>query len=1099
MTFNHFKDYYKKLEPIKPIAIALIAALGIWFGGPQIAIADKVLLASTSSRLVCLLLIAIGWGLYNTLSHKHDKHDNKTAEVDIPQESIWHTEQTLNILKSFNRKLQQAIELLNTNKNKMKTFFIRKTLPCYLIMGPTQAGKTSLLLHTGLELTDVRKSKLITPTPTQQFDWWFSPHAIYIDTAGNLSEPVWGGILNILTRYRRYHPIKGLIITLSLPSLYSPYQQQLQLDALKKQFAILSRYKKSLPVYFVFTHSDLIAGFTDFFDDLGIEEREQCWGMSFENNTPPENLSQDYERQFIEFLKRLNERLIWRMHQEHNANKRVHIKDFPLQMENLKASIGDIINQLFETNHLQLRGIYFTSSLQKGIPTDYLNNATANTAITSAEQYNSPFKQRHKPYFSKQLFGSLILSQTESLRTQNKFTKWLPLAGFFAIILLSMIAVTGVVSKRHHDNTSETFSALNVEAPTQETTPQSGLLFELNQLEQAGGHKSYGKSWLSHLGFGHNKKTQQLAHDEYYQTLINIFLPHFKKTIEAEINTNLTDHPSMLYNSLKSYVMLSNPDILDKSYLEDWYTGLLPTDQHELGRHLHNLLSEKLPEVTLDSTLINTARDSLNHLSLPDLLLVVLNNSLQRAPALEIHLPSELFAEQIFTIPAMYQIKNFHQIYFDLIPNLSKNVLKNNWVLGANNQLSTIAPTELTAGARILYLKQYASFWSDSLSKMNIIHFENVQQASQALTLLSKPTPELQLLLTAITTNTAMNREAPEFNRSVANQFETLNTLIQQINQSGKHNAITTSINALAANLNKISGASDSAKMAFVIATGRMQLRDPQDPFTQVLTLANSLPPPLHTWLNKLAANSWKVILQDSQQYINSIWQSTVLSAYDTTIDQHYPLFKESESDIALNDFAKFFAPNGIIDQFFQTYLQPFIDTKQTYWTWKKVDGEQLAITQASLEMLMRASLIRKMYFADGKPLPSVGFTLVPVALSPTATAFALEIGGQQIQLAAAAENPEKTHFTWPSLEAENVTLKFTNLQGEPSTLTEAGPWALFRLLDKAHLTTTTSPKRFKLTFDLNGSAAKYELIADKPVNPFIEGILSSFRCPRSL
>lgn len=1100
MTFNHFKDYYKKLPPIKPIAIALIAALGIWFLGPQIAIADKVLLASTSSRLVCLLLIAISWGLYNTLSHKHDKNDHKTAETSIPQESTWHTEQNLNILKSFHRKLQQAIERLNTHKNKAKTFFIRKTLPCYLVMGPTQAGKTSLLLHTGLALTDVRKSKLITPTPTQQFDWWFSPNAIYIDTAGNLSESVWGGILNILMRYRRYHPITGLIIVLSLPSLHSPYQQQLQLDALKKQFAILSHYKKSLPVYLVFTHSDLIAGFTEFFDDLGIEERQQCWGMSFENNTLPENLSQDYERQFVEFLKCLNERLIWRMHQEHNASKRVHIKDFPLQIENLKASISDMIGQLFQANHLQLRGIYFTSSLQKGIPTDYLNNASANTAIASAEQYHSTFKQRHKPYFSTQLFSSLILSQTANSSSQYKFTKWLPLAGFFAIVLLALVAVTGIISKHHHDDTPEISAALNVEMPTtQENTPQSGLLFELNQLEQASSNKSHGKSWLNRLSFNHHKKNVQLAHDEYYQTLINIFLPHFKKTIEAEINTNLSDHPSMLYNSLKSYVMLSNPDILDKGYLEDWYTGLLPTDQHELGRHLHNLLSEKLPELTLDSALINTARDALNHLSLPDLLLVVLNNSLQGAAALEIHLPSELFAEQTFTIPAMYQAKNFHQVYFDLIPHLSKNVLKNNWVLGTNNQLSAIAPSELTAGARILYLKQYASFWSDSLSKMNIIHFENVQQASQALTLLSKPTPELQKLLTAITTNTAMNREAPEFNRSVATQFETLNTLIQQINQSSKNNTITTSIHALATHLNKISGATDSAKMAFVIATGRMQLRDPQDPFTQFLTLANSLPPPLHTWLNQLAANSWKVILQDCQKYINGLWQNTVLTAYDTTIDQHYPLFKESESDIALNDFAKFFGPSGIIDQFFQTYLQPFIDTKQTYWTWRKIDGEQLAITQASLEMLMRASLIRKMYFTEGKSLPSLGFTLAPIALSPTATSFALEIGGQQIQLAAGAENPEKTHFTWPSLEGENVTLKFTNLQGEPSTLTEAGPWALFRLLDKAHLTTTTNPRRFKLTFDLNGSAAKYELIADKPVNPFIEGILSNFRCPRDL
>ena len=1045
-----------------------------------------------------------------------------TTKTDS-QELSWHNEQTANILKSFNKKLQQAIRLLNT-KNTIKNFFIRKTLPCYLIMGPTQAGKTSLLLHSGLELSDLRSSKLITPTPTQQFDWWFSNNAIYIDTAGNLSEAVWRGMQSALKKHRRYHPLNGLIVALSLPSLYSPYQRQLQLEALKKQFIILSQYPNTLPIYFVFTECDLIAGFRDFFDDLGIEEREQCWGMSFEDNQDDGNFAQEYEQKFTDFLKRLNDRLIWRMHQEHDMNKRVAIKDFPLQMENLKISILDIINALFPASHLELRGIYFTSSLQKGVATDYLNlpnnNITTahNTAAYPTEQFVASYKQKHKSYFSKQLFKSLILEQSSNLKKQFfVFTELKPIGALLGlgVMLLLIILFTGIIySHNNYNNTQVSLGLLSESSSNNKIfqenkisenkipennieTPKLGLLFELNQLEHANGNSlSLKKGWFNkHLSFGSDKKARELARDEYHQTLINIFLPHFKKTIEAQISanlssTNLSDQPSMLYNSLKSYTMLNNPELLDKDYLENWYTDLLPNDQHELGRHLHNVLNEKLPVLTLDTNLINAARESLSHLSLPDLLLIVLNDSLQHAPSVELSLPPELFAEQKFIIPAMYQSKYFHQIYFDLIPNLSKNVLKNNGVLGEKNPLSTVAPSELTAGARILYLKHYANFWNESLFKINIINFENTQQASQAAALLAKPNTELQQLFSAISTNTAMNKEVPEFNRTVANQFEIVNT---------QNKAIITSINKLAESLSKIAGTNDNLKMAFVAATGRMQFHDAQDPYAQLLSLSGSLPPPLHTWLNKLALNSWKAILQDSLKYINSTWQSTVLSAYDTTIDQHYPLFKESESDVALNSFAKFFAPSGIIDQFFQTYLQPFIDTKQAYWTWKKVDGEQLAVSQATLEMLMRASLIRKMYFAEGQPLPSVGFTLAPVALSPTASAFSLDIGGQLLQLASAAENPDKVHLIWPSAEAENVTMKFTNLQGEPSTLTEAGPWALFRLLDKAHLSTTANPKRFKLTFDLNGSAAKYELIADKPVNPFIEGILSSFRCPRDL
>ena len=34
------------------------------------------------------------------------------------------------------------------------------------------------------------------------------------------------------------------------------------------------------PIYVLFTKADLIAGFVEFFDNLGKEEREQVWGMT---------------------------------------------------------------------------------------------------------------------------------------------------------------------------------------------------------------------------------------------------------------------------------------------------------------------------------------------------------------------------------------------------------------------------------------------------------------------------------------------------------------------------------------------------------------------------------------------------------------------------------------------------------------------------------------------------------------------------------------------------------------------------------------------------------------------------------------------------
>ena len=41
-----------------------------------------------------------------------------------------------------------------------------------------------------------------------------------------------------------------------------------------------------MPVYVLFTKADLLAGFTEFFDDLDRDERAQVWGMTFPLGKP---------------------------------------------------------------------------------------------------------------------------------------------------------------------------------------------------------------------------------------------------------------------------------------------------------------------------------------------------------------------------------------------------------------------------------------------------------------------------------------------------------------------------------------------------------------------------------------------------------------------------------------------------------------------------------------------------------------------------------------------------------------------------------------------------------------------------------------------
>ena len=58
------------------------------------------------------------------------------------------------------------------------------------------------------------------------------------------------------------------------------------------------------------------------------------------------------------------------------------------------------------------------------------------------------------------------------------------------------------------------------------------------------------------------------------------------------------------------------------------------------------------------------------------------------------------------------------------------------------------------------------------------------------------------------------------------------------------------------------------------------------------------------------------------------------------------------------------------------------------------------------------------------------------------------------------------------------------------------GPWGWFRMLDKGVVEPGAQAERYKLTFDLDGRKAVYQLNASSVINPFRRDALEQFRCP---
>jgi len=86
-------------------------------------------------------------------------------------------------------------------------------------------------------------------------------------------------------------------------------EREAQALAIKQRVQELHEYFGiRFPIYVLFTKADLMAGFIEFFTDLGQEERAQVWGATFPMDDPtnPEGVVQ----RFIAEFELLEQRLV---------------------------------------------------------------------------------------------------------------------------------------------------------------------------------------------------------------------------------------------------------------------------------------------------------------------------------------------------------------------------------------------------------------------------------------------------------------------------------------------------------------------------------------------------------------------------------------------------------------------------------------------------------------------------------------------------------------------------------------------------------------------------------------------------------------------
>jgi type VI secretion system protein ImpL len=256
-------------------------------------------------------------------------------------------------------------------------------------------------------------------------------------------------------------------------------------------------------------------------------------------------------------------------------------------------------------------------------------------------------------------------------------------------------------------------------------------------------------------------------------------------------------------------------------------------------------------------------------------------------------------------------------------------------------------------------------------------------------------------------------------------------------------------------------------------------------------------PEPVGSTLKSLAQEISSRVRGSEYGRVNGELQTKVASYCIRGVRGRYPFTRSSAQEVTQEDFGRFFGPNGATDSFFQSELKTVVDS--THGAWHAKPESPIPISQHTLSAFQNAGIIRDVFFRSGGQTPALSFELKPLTMDPRILQFILDVDGQ---LVTYSHGPPKLYsLKWPVPGGANrvrIQISPPAPSGQSGSSQE-GAWALFRMLDRANFQATDQPDRFKVTFDVEGRTATFELRASSVYNPFRLAALEQFACPDKL
>ncbi|MDG2664161.1 type VI secretion system membrane subunit TssM, partial [Vibrio parahaemolyticus] len=498
------------------------------------------------------------------------------------------------------------------------------------------------------------------------------------------------------------------------------------------------------------------------------EEREELFGFMFPREVDDERgVISLFNKEFHGMLERLDARMLRILETEDDLDKRALIFEFPKQLRVLQANLDEFLAEIFAQNSFEepalIRGVFMLSSVQEGLPVDKLMNESTNGLGLNRLALAKSQTGSHS-YFVKNLFDKVIFKE-QLLGTVNrhyqKQSGWMRRGVYIGCTTLLLRAsslwfMSYKWNSRLIVDTNEQASHIDAMIGAQSLDFEADIVSAVETLDRLmtlplGKQSNYGDAdSVKRFGLYQGDKVSQAASNAYSDALTQYYAPLLLDSLVSEMESN-QQHREYLYETLKTYLMLFNPDKYQQDevlawfnfYFERQYPGELNADlRRRLLQHTQYLLGNDGQGFTYNTAAVTSAREVLTQMSLPERAYQRMKIQFSKS-----HVPSFRLTDVLGPkgleqferasgkplsqgISGFYTYNGFHSIFQIQINRTVKSLMEENWVYGDDLKAHEIDQDSAIQGVQSRYYQDYVNEWKTLIEDIQLKQAPSLELAT---------------------------------------------------------------------------------------------------------------------------------------------------------------------------------------------------------------------------------------------------------------------------------------------------------------------------------------------------------------------------------